>query len=41
MVVDDQEYVTLYNELYALLERAYKDFYYLKAIGDIDSEVGF
>ena len=37
----DQEYVDRYNELYALLERAYKDYYYLQAIGDIDDRIGY
>ena len=39
--MDDHEYVTRYNELYVLLERAYKDFYYLQAIGDINNSAGF
>lgn len=39
--MNDQEYVNRYNELYALLERAYKDYCYLQAIGDIDSRFGF
>ena len=39
--MNDQEYVDRYNELYALLERAYKDYNYLQAIGDIDSRFGF
>ena len=33
--MDDHEYVIRFNELYTLLERAYKDFYYLQTIGDI------
>ena len=37
----DQEYVDRYNELYALLERAYKDYYYLQAIGDVDNRIGY
>ena len=39
--MDDHEYVIRFNELYTLLERAYKDFYYLQAIGDINANVGF
>ena len=40
-MLDDQEYVTRYNELYALLARAYKDYCYLQAIGDVGGRVGF
>ena len=41
MAVDDQEYVARYSELYALIERAYKDYYYLLTIGEIDKAPGF
>ena len=39
--MDDKEYISRYNELYALMERAYKDYYYIQTIGDIDNRFGF
>lgn len=39
--MDDKEYLDRYNELQAHIVRAYKDYYYLQTIGDLDARFGF